>query len=206
MQPALTRTANPRYACYDGRGIARETLFDYLSPILLAHPGKPHYTHDNRGVAQLVAHRVWDAGVGGSSPLTPTQGRNALISIFFTRALRFQLLKPSGDRSIKVDMARLNYDGVVEAIRYDHQGQVQLVRVYIRHGPTWSDVVLFDRQSFVEQLKSGKRFVVGERIPLLAGTFKTTKDLSLIGHNGNYIIVTGDTKADKDSLPDVPVF
>ena len=25
-----------------------------------------------RGVAQLEAHRVWDAGVGGSSPPTPT--------------------------------------------------------------------------------------------------------------------------------------
>jgi hypothetical protein len=27
---------------------------------------------EGRGVAQLAAHRVWDAGVGGSSPPTPT--------------------------------------------------------------------------------------------------------------------------------------
>ena len=27
---------------------------------------------NRRGVAQLAAHRVWDAGVGGSSPPTPT--------------------------------------------------------------------------------------------------------------------------------------
>lgn len=27
---------------------------------------------DSRGVAQLVARGVWDAEVGGSSPLTPT--------------------------------------------------------------------------------------------------------------------------------------
>ena len=26
----------------------------------------------NRGVAQLVAHGIWDAGVAGSSPVTPT--------------------------------------------------------------------------------------------------------------------------------------
>jgi hypothetical protein len=30
------------------------------------------YTLTCRGVAQLAAHRVWDAGVGGSSPPTPT--------------------------------------------------------------------------------------------------------------------------------------
>ncbi len=30
------------------------------------------YTFDDRGVAQLVAHSVWDAGVVGSNPITPT--------------------------------------------------------------------------------------------------------------------------------------
>ena len=36
--------------------------------------GEAHsdYTLSCRGVAQLVAHRVWDAGAGGSSPPTPT--------------------------------------------------------------------------------------------------------------------------------------
>lgn len=34
------------------------------------------YTESLRGVAQLVAHRVWDAGARGSSPRTPT-GRRA---------------------------------------------------------------------------------------------------------------------------------
>ena len=36
--------------------------------------GEAHsdYTLTCRGVAQLAAHRVWDAGVGGSSPPTPT--------------------------------------------------------------------------------------------------------------------------------------
>jgi hypothetical protein len=46
---------------------------DYL---LLTAIRYPHYTHDTRGVAQLVAHRVWDAGVSGSSPLTPTNGQS----------------------------------------------------------------------------------------------------------------------------------
>ena len=34
--------------------------------------GLSDYTLSCRGVAQLVAHCVWDAGVGGSSPPTPT--------------------------------------------------------------------------------------------------------------------------------------
>ena len=41
----------------------------------------PSYTVARwRGVAQLVAHRVWDAGVRGSSPRTPTcRGRRQVV-------------------------------------------------------------------------------------------------------------------------------
>ena len=39
------------------------SLRDKLNQIIL---------NDCRGVAQLAAHRVWDAGVVGSSPTTPT--------------------------------------------------------------------------------------------------------------------------------------
>ena len=42
---------------------------------LLAIFQPSHYTRLARGVAQLAAHRVWDAGVGGSSPPTPTNNR-----------------------------------------------------------------------------------------------------------------------------------
>ncbi len=42
---------------------------------LLAIFQPSHYTRLARGVAQLAAHRVWDAGVGGSSPPTPTDNR-----------------------------------------------------------------------------------------------------------------------------------
>ncbi len=44
---------------------------DELSCLTVVHP--PHYTRPVRGVAQLAAHCVWDAGVVGSSPTTPTQ-------------------------------------------------------------------------------------------------------------------------------------
>ena|GEM_PF-4371674 len=40
------------------------------------------YTSARRGVAQLVAHSVWDAGVVGSNPITPTTSPSFLRLYF----------------------------------------------------------------------------------------------------------------------------
>jgi hypothetical protein len=74
-------------------------------------------------------------------------------------------------------MAKINYDGVVEAVRYKPNGEIDWVRAYERRGPTFSDWLLIDRQSVIKRLKSGRRFVVGERI-LMAGTFKVSKPIA----------------------------
>ena len=54
--------------------------------------GEAHsdYTLTCRGVAQLAAHRVWDAGAGGSSPPTPT----FLIMSLRSAYCRFVFLNP----------------------------------------------------------------------------------------------------------------
>ena len=39
------------------------------------------YNYRNRGVAQLVAHAVWDREVAGSSPVAPTRSQ-ALFDFF----------------------------------------------------------------------------------------------------------------------------
>lgn len=44
---------------------------------------------DDRGVAQLVAHSVWDAGVAGSNPVSPTND------------FRFVILDCSQDGNLK---------------------------------------------------------------------------------------------------------
>ena len=103
-------------------------------------------------------------------------------------------------------MARPNYDGVVEAVRYGSDGQVLCVRVYLRRGPTWSDHVLMDRQALVETIKSGKRFITGRRIPQLAGTFETGTALNVIEENGGQILVTEGVQSDRDLLKGVPLF
>jgi hypothetical protein len=98
------------------------------------------------------------------------------------------------------------FDGVVEAVRYCPDGRVEVVRVYERRGPTWSDRVLISRDELVERLKAGKKYKTGERLPYLAGTFKTRDSLRLVGDRGNEFVVTGDSSGSNDRLEGLPVF
>lgn len=102
-------------------------------------------------------------------------------------------------------MARAKYDGVVQAVHYDQNGQVLWVRAFLRRGPTWSDRILLDRQSLIDQIKSGKKFVVGKRVPLLASTFETASAIQLVEDGGAPVLITGDQQAKQDNLPGVPV-
>jgi hypothetical protein len=102
-------------------------------------------------------------------------------------------------------MAKPKYDGVVEAVRYSGNGQVQWVRAYLRRGATWSDHVLIDRTTLIEQIKSGKRFVVGKRIPRLAGTFEVSTPITLAQKNGQEYLVTRDVQTERDHLEGVPL-
>jgi hypothetical protein len=102
-------------------------------------------------------------------------------------------------------MAKQKLDGVVEAVRYTRDGQIEWVRAFLRRGPTWSDHVLLDRQALIDQLNAGKRFAVGRRLPQLAGTFETTSSIIAVLINGGTILVTDDLQSDQDCLKDVPL-
>jgi hypothetical protein len=102
-------------------------------------------------------------------------------------------------------MAKTKFDGIVEAVHYNPDGSVKWVRAYIRRGPTFSDIVLLDRQTLAEQLKSGKRIMAGRRITLQASTFEVTKPLRLIQQDHQELLVTGDSTSNKDCLEGVPV-
>ncbi len=52
-------------------------------------------------------------------------------------------------------MARVDYDGVIQAVHYDNQGQVEWVRAFLRRGPVWSDYVQLDRDDLVDKINSG---------------------------------------------------
>jgi hypothetical protein len=98
------------------------------------------------------------------------------------------------------------FDGVIEAVRYTPDGKVQLVRVFERFGPAFGDRILLDRQGLIERIKRGKKFVVGERIPGLAGTFEVGASVQLVESRGLPLIVAGAPADDRDTFEGVPLF
>jgi len=101
-------------------------------------------------------------------------------------------------------MAKVKYDGIVEAVRYRPDGQVDWVRTFLRRGPTFSDFILLDRQTLIDHLKAGKKYFVGRRVPQMASTFEVTTPLQVIDSDGKAILVTGGAQAQKDCLEGVP--
>ena len=101
-------------------------------------------------------------------------------------------------------MAKEKFDAVVDAVHYNLDGNVEWVRIFERRGPTWSDYVLVSRQKLVEELKAGKKYMVGKRVQYEASTFDVTVPLTLI-QNGKDILTTVNSKSEVDLLEGVPV-
>ena len=102
-------------------------------------------------------------------------------------------------------MAKLGYDGVLEAVHYKPDGKLDWVRVYLRMGAAFTDRVILSRQEFVSQLKSGKRFMLGVRRLYLGGVFDVSEPVHLMGRDHNPVIVVGNKAATEDDLSVVPV-
>ena len=102
-------------------------------------------------------------------------------------------------------MKKTNYDGVVEAAHFKPDGQLDWVRVYIRRGSVFSDRILLSQQAFVEQLKAGKRYMVGERIFNMGGKFNVTQPVTLLRQVGKQVIVVGGVQATQGELAGVPI-
>jgi hypothetical protein len=95
-------------------------------------------------------------------------------------------------------------DGVIEAVRYKN-GQIVVVRAFERRGATFSDRIMMDRKELLERLKQGRKFIVGRRKELLAGTFEEGKPVQLVKHDGKDFIATN-SSANQDELEQAPVF
>ncbi len=102
-------------------------------------------------------------------------------------------------------MAKQKLDGVVEAVRYAPDGQVLWVRAYLRRGPTFTDRVLLDRKSLIDQLKLGKSIYAGKRIEQMASTFEVSKPIKVLQSDGKDVLVVGDQPSDCDRLEGVPL-
>ena len=102
-------------------------------------------------------------------------------------------------------MAKPKFDGVVQAVHYNPDGQVAWVRVFLRRGPTFSDRVMLDRKTLITNIQSGKRFVAGQRVLQMASTFEIQDPVRVLEKDGKQFLVTGSRQADGDNLEGVPV-
>ena len=98
-------------------------------------------------------------------------------------------------------MAKIKFDGTIEAVRYAPDGKIDLVRAYERRGATFSDHILIKRAQLVERLQKGDKFITGQRIEFMGSTFETNKPV----HLSVDVISTG-TSGNHDLLEDVPIF
>lgn len=99
----------------------------------------------------------------------------------------------------------VKFDGVIEAARYAPNGALMMVRAYVRRGASFSDHVLIERDALVERLKSGKKFMTGQRVNSMASTFENLKAVQLTGSKGQEVISTS-TQTARDLLEEVPLF
>jgi hypothetical protein len=102
-------------------------------------------------------------------------------------------------------MAKIQPDGVVEAVRYLPGGEIAWVRAYERRGPSFSDHVILDRPMLVARLKAGKRFYAGQRTELMASTFKLGYPLRLAQAASAEVVVAGKDSPPRDHLEGVPL-
>jgi len=102
-------------------------------------------------------------------------------------------------------MTKKNYDGIIEAVRFARNGQIDMVRAYERRGDTYSDRLLLDRKTLIERLKMKKRFIIGQRMEFLASTFNNDREVRLIGQDGSQYVST-QAEASHDELEGAPLF
>jgi hypothetical protein len=103
-------------------------------------------------------------------------------------------------------MAKKKVDGVIEAVHYAPGGQqVAWVRLYERRGPTYSDIVIWDRDEVIQQIKAGKKLVAGSRVFFLSSTFELKDPIQVNSLGGKDYLALSDSASARDDLAGLPV-
>ena len=97
------------------------------------------------------------------------------------------------------------FDGIISAVHYAPDGQIQWVRAFQRHGFVFSDRMLVKREDLLAWLKAGKKIYTGERSYKMGNDFELGKPVRLVSQNGSDVIVVGDGSAQTDQLEGVPI-
>lgn len=98
------------------------------------------------------------------------------------------------------------FDGVIEAVRYNPEGQIALVRAYVLRGVTYSDRVLLNRDTLLARLKQGKKFTTGQRKEFWGSTFELGKAVKALSKDGKDFLTTRDDATQRDELEETPAF
>jgi hypothetical protein len=105
---------------------------------------------------------------------------------------------------------RKKIDGVVVAVRYMPDDQVEWVRIYERRGAVYADRMNLPRQDLIDRIKAGKCYAVGQRQEFLAGTFELHGNLRVHELDGQDFVslegphLPGTRPSDRDFLKGVP--
>ena len=102
-------------------------------------------------------------------------------------------------------MAKIKLDGVLEAAHYKPDGGLDWVRVYQRRGSGFSDRLILSRDAFIDQLKAGKRYYIGERIMYMGGQFNVSQPVRLLQKGNKPVIAIGEAQPITDELTGVPL-
>ena len=97
------------------------------------------------------------------------------------------------------------FDGVVVAVHYKPDGDVDWVRTFLRRGSVFSDYIMLDRQTLIEHIHSGKKYFTGERQKYYGAKFDLGEAVNVIKKDGQEILVVGNKQAEKDDLAPVGV-
>ncbi|MBW6472384.1 MAG: hypothetical protein K0B14_04610 [Anaerolineaceae bacterium] len=103
-------------------------------------------------------------------------------------------------------MAKKKFDAILSAVRVDEEGQVQLARIFERHGVVFSDHFLIDRDDLIKRIKGGQKIVTGKRQYKMGSVFDTGEDVQVVSSKGKDLLSVGSGEADKDHLQSVPRF
>ena len=98
------------------------------------------------------------------------------------------------------------FDGVIEAVRYNPDGQIALVRGYELRSVTYSDLIILNRETLLERLKAGKTFAIGQRKEFWGSTFNFGKTVKVVSKDGKDYLTTGDSTTQRDELENTPAF
>lgn len=103
-------------------------------------------------------------------------------------------------------MAKKKFDAVLEAVRLNEDGQVEIAKIFERRGIIFSDHFLVDRNELIKRIKNGQKIMTGKRQYKMGSVFDTDKEVRVVSTKGKDVLALGNESSDRDSLQSIPRF